>query len=79
VPKNEPKTNIGLIIAVLYSNKGLFFSAREISEIIKDEYLIILTPPTIRIYLKDIEPILLTRIDRYGCKRLPLKLYALPE
>lgn len=77
--KNEPKTNVGLVLAVLDRERGLYLSAREIQEYIILEYCTHITLKLVRSCLCELLPVLEVRIDRIGPKKVDLNLYCLPQ
>lgn len=77
--KNEPRTNIGLVLAVLDRERGLYLSVREIQEYLSLEYFTYMKMALVRSCLYELLPVLATKQERRGPKKKPLTLYCLPE
>lgn len=80
MPRTEPKTAIGLVLAILYRELGLFYSAYEIKKMIEEEYTTIIDIDTIRRAIVEINralPLVAIRIQRTGSLKLPTNLYAI--
>lgn len=80
MPKTEPKTAIGLVLAILYRELGLFYSAYEIKRMVEEEYTTIIDIDTVRKAINEVNralPLVATRTQRTGPLKLPTNLYAI--
>lgn len=82
MPKNEPKTTIGMVCAILYRELGLFYSLRELSEMIREEYYCIIKYETIRSAIDEINtalPLITVKNERRGVLKHPTFLFSIEK